>query len=277
MTDLADQKIIFSHTIKYYITKFYSELKIVPILGCELEFYARDNVTLEKLKNTAHTSVIQEEGVNQFELLFSPTLRPLELLNSINSSKEKLKDLALFNAKPFEDQPSSSLHIHINFLNEDGDNIFEKNKGQNTDVFLYSLGGLLHFMKESCVFFAPQPEDYKRYTIESMHTPSNISWGINNRTTALRITPMEKGPRRIEHRLSSSSTPPDAAIALILMSIYIGIRDKIMPPPPTYGIAFDPQYSLEKLPQTLEEAQILMINSGISSTLLNAIKENQDL
>jgi len=266
MTEIISNKIAFNDVITYYIKKFYSELKIIPVLGSELEFYTKKKSSIEilsKIIANKKIKVIEEEGKNQFELLMPATLRPFEMIDLINKAKESLKDVALFNAKPFSDQPSSSLHIHINFLDETGANLFERKNEKNTNIFLYSIGGLLHLMKESCIFFAPSVEDYQRFSIESMHTPSNISWGVNNRTTALRITTMEKGPRRIEHRLSSSNASPDAAIALVLAAMYFGIQNKINPPEPTYGKAFDPQYILEKLPQTLEEAQIAMMHSKI--------------
>jgi glutamine synthetase len=270
MTETTIQRIAFDNVITNYIKKFYSELRIIPVLGCELEFYTKENLNIDsltKIISNEKIKVIAEQGLNQFELILPPTLKPFEMLKLLSNAKDKLKDVALFNAKPFADQPTSSLHIHINFLDETGTNLFEKNNGKNTNIFLNSVGGLLNLMKESCVFFSPMPEDYQRYSINSMHTPSNVSWGINNRTTALRITTMEKGPRRIEHRLASSNSSPDAVVALILLSVYLGINNKTPPTQPTYGVAFDPQYALENLPKTLKEAQTFMMKSNICDLL----------
>ena len=261
------EQVSFQKTIEYYCKKFAQEFQLIPIIGCELEFYTIKKTSLQKLQQLVSKnktiSVIDEQGKNQFELLFSPTNDLIKLIETIYHSKELLKTVALFDAKPFEEEPSSALHIHINFLDTNLNNIFEKQNGKNPKILGYVIGGLLHLMKESCIFFAPDKEAYKRYTIESMNTPATISWGINNRTAALRITTMEKGPRRIEHRVASSNAAPEKVIAAILAASYIGINRKIHPQEPTYGKTFDPQYNLKKLPQSLEEAQSLMLQSDL--------------
>ena len=105
-----------------------------------------------------------------------------------------------------------------------------------------------------------------------MTTPSSVSWGVNNRTTAIRITPRERGARRIEHRLSSANADLEKVISAIFASIHIGIKEKIIPQEPIYGNAFDEQYTAEKLPQSLEEAQVLFMQ-GRFYKLLTGMKE----
>lgn len=265
----------FRKIIEFYSNSFIHELCIIPVIGGEIEFYTKKKTSIKKLKDIIqhdNVTVVEEEGKNQFELHILPTTNAINFIEILESVKKSLKDLALFDTKPFDKEPTSSLHIHINFLNQNGYNLFQRKEGKNPKILAHSLGGLLSFMKESCVFFAPTQNCYIRYNTVSMTTPSSVSWGINNRTTAIRITPRERGARRIEHRLSSANADLEKVISAILASIYVGIKEKIIPQEPIYGNAFDEQYTAEKLPQNLEEAQVLFMQ-GRFYNLLTGMKE----
>jgi len=274
MIDLQTQ-IDFKKTIEFYYNNFRQEFSILPVIGAEVEFFAKKKISIKKLKDLIQNdniSVVEEEGANQFELHITPTNNIISFIETLESAKNSLADIALFDTKPFDKEPASSLHLHINFLDKDGHNLFQRKEGKNPEILVHSLGGLLSLMKESCIFFAPTQNCYIRYNTNSMTTPSSVSWGINNRTTAIRITPREKGARRIEHRLSSANADLEKVISVIFASIYVGIKEKILPQEPIYGNAFDEQYTTEKLPQNLEEAQVLFMQGKVYK-LLTGIKE----
>lgn len=274
MIDLKTD-INFKKIIEFYSNSFIQELYIMPVIGGEIEFYTKKKTSIKKLKDIIqndNVTVVEEEGKNQFELHITPTTNVVNFIETLESAKNSLKDIALFDTKPFDKEPTSSLHIHINFLNQDRYNLFQKKEGKNRRILAYSLGGLLSLMKESCIFFAPTQNCYIRYNTTSMTTPSSVSWGVNNRTTAIRITPRERGARRIEHRLSSANADLEKVISAIFASIHIGIKEKIIPQEPIYGNAFDEQYTAEKLPQSLEEAQVLFMQ-GRFYKLLTGMKE----
>jgi len=265
----------FRNTIEYYAKRFHENFKILPILGCELEFYTKAPTSIEDLQDLILDKTIKisnEEGENQYELQFLHTNNIYSLLENIVKIKRCLRKIATFKARPHSDQPTSAMHIHLNFLDQNAKNIFDRQNGKNPAILAHAVGGLLSSMNGLCIFFAPAQNDYKRYTIESMNTPSNISWGINNRTTAIRITPRESGFRRIEHRVASADANPEKVLAAIFAGVYVGIQNKIMPMEPIYGNAFDQQYTLEKLPKSLKEAQSLFLQSGFSSILTNLEK-----
>jgi len=275
MIDLKTN-IDFKKIIALYSNNFMQELSIIPVIGGEIEFYTKKKTSIKKLKDIIqhnHVTVVEEEGKNQFELHITPTTNAMNFIETLESAKKSLKDIALFNTKPFKTEPTSSLHVHINFLDKNGKNLFLRKEGKNPRILAYSLGGMLSFMKASCIFFAPTQYCYIRYNTKSMTTPSNVSWGVNNRTTAIRITPRERGVRRIEHRLSSANADPEKVIASIFAAIYIGIKEKIMPSEPIYGNAFDEQYIAEKLPQSLEEAQVLFMQGEFYKLLIGMKEE----
>lgn len=264
------KNINFRNIVDHYTKKFNDNFHLLPIIGCELEFYTKEPTSIEDISNSLdnkNIKITEEEGENQHELQFSHTHDLHSLLEDIKNAKHKLKKIADFDSYPYEDQPTSSMHLHLNFLDEDAKNVFDKKNGKNPLILAHCVAGLLNSMKESCIFFAPSHNDYNRYIIKTMNTPSNISWGINNRTTALRITPRESGFRRIEHRLASSNADPEKVLAVILAGSYEGIRNKALPEEPTYGNAFDSQYILEKLPHSLKEAQTMFMQSRFASIL----------
>jgi glutamine synthetase len=271
MTKLLLSNIDFKKILSRYEDLFLHDFNIVPVVGCELEFYSK--IPEPKLYKSISTEISPEEGDNQFELKFSPVKSLAKLVENIESAKKELQDIAIFSTTPHTNQPSSGMHIHINFLDAEQKNIYTRTNSKTPKTLAYSIGGLLHTMEESCVFFAPTQNSYKRFINPSMTTPSKISWGINNRTAAIRVTPMEKGPRRIECRIASSNAEPAKVIAAILAGIHLGLTEKIIPQEPTYGICSDPQYRLKDLPKSLEEAKKLAMQGNVSSLLASILAE----
>ena len=100
------------------------------------------------------------------------------------------------------------------------------------------------------------PEEQLRYKCNATNAPTNISWGVNNRTTALRIPDCHRdvAARRIEHRVPSSSANPYLVLIGVLLGAYYGLKCQLNPQDKTWGNAFDEQYHLESLPLNLTEA-----------------------
>jgi glutamine synthetase len=239
----------------HYKEKLYKEFNLIPVIGCELEFYI--NKPCPEIMQ-ADLGIVEEQGKNQFELRLGPTADIPLLLEGIEASKKKIIKVlkkhgakALFVAKPFDVQPGSALHMHLNFSQDVGGGKFE----MISTVLDHAIGGLLYTLPELMIFFAPKKDSYKRYIVKSMTSPKNISWGRNNRTTALRLVSNCVTVARIEHRVAGADVDPLGAMTAILFGAYIGMKEKISPAPPTYGLAFDPQYDLTPLPTTLTEAK----------------------
>jgi glutamine synthetase len=221
-----------------------------PIIGLEIEFYLIPQIATEinlcDFYNNKHAYITKESGVNQFEFITVP-FSDLNLLQiTVKNFKEKITRYAQehnyllsFDAKPFKAQPSSGLHINISF--EDFE--FLKNN------IMYAIGGLLLKITEDIRFFINDLDDKKRFIDNSIESPSTICWGFNNRSAAIRIPVSDANPQkyRIEHRVCAPAVNIEKAIEKILFAIDFGIKNKITPPKPTYGLAHDPQYSLPKI------------------------------
>jgi glutamine synthetase len=148
------------------------------------------------------------------------------------------------------------MHIHLNYVDADGNNVFVDESGQESELMLHAAGGMCHWMASHMIFFAPKPESYKRLADPGRETPIKINWGGNNRTAAIRVpdTNNKRQFKRLEHRVPCADCEPDVAIAAVLASALYGIKHRIAPPQKTYGLSFEEQYGLESLPLSFEEA-----------------------
>jgi glutamine synthetase len=65
--------------------------------------------------------------------------------------------------------------------------------------------------------YAPTINSYKRL-VEGAWAPTTITWGVENRTTALRIINTTENYTRLETRIPGSDTNPYLAMAAALAS-----------------------------------------------------------
>ena len=222
-------------------------------------------------KNDIKINNIEEEsGENQFEIITIPTDNVIGLANFIYQIQEeslnKDSDIIL-TSKPYKEEPSSGMHINVSLYDCNDINLFgplDPREGLYQSTIYNAIAGLLDNMQNSMDIFAPTKDCYNRYIFRNQegifkHFPSNCSWGINNRTCAIRIpqsVTVLPSETRIEHRVPSAMAKSHQTIACILADIATGIFYKKEPTPPIYGDAFDPIYfSITKpLPINLIEA-----------------------
>ncbi|MEI2685540.1 MAG: glutamine synthetase family protein [Cypionkella sp.] len=142
---------------------------------------------------------------------------------------------ACFMAKPNEDYAGSGMHFHVSLLDDAGRNVFvESVEGQYRDTILHALGGLRATMAESMLIFAPHANSWRRFASNS-YAPVSPTWGVNNRSVALRIPAGDIRARRIEHRPAGVDANPYLVAATVLAGIRLGMAGKIDPGPETKG------------------------------------------
>ena len=251
------------------------KLHLRPIIGVELEFYVNgDSVAFDKLLAELtkqllplRFSIHKETSKNQYEIHTNNAGEISDMLAALLKAKSMIMETAEsygialdFSAKPYLDSAGSAYHVHVNLVDENSQNLFFADSvGKMSDLLMYSIGGLCSFMKKHMVFFAPKEDSYLRYKYPDIHTPTTISWGGNNRSTALRLPYTFSVPKRyrIEHRVPGADCDYIKATSAMLIGMLYGIEEKLLPPPKIFGIASDPQYALEKLPLSLKEAESL--------------------
>jgi glutamine synthetase len=142
---------------------------------------------------------------------------------------------ACFMAKPIEDYAGSGMHLHVSMQDETGRNVFaEEEEGAWSDTILTALGGLTGTMGESMLVFAPHANSWRRFVAQS-YAPVAPTWGVNNRSVALRIPAGSKSARRIEHRPSGVDANPYLVAATVLAGIAKGMDERLDPGPETVG------------------------------------------
>lgn len=142
---------------------------------------------------------------------------------------------ACFMAKPVERYAGSGMHFHVSLQDDAGRNVFaEPVEGKWRDTILHAIGGLRETMGESMLVFAPHANSWRRFASQS-YAPVSPSWGVNNRSVALRIPAGEVAARRIEHRPSGVDANPYLVAATVLAGIRHGLRNRIDPGPETTG------------------------------------------
>ncbi len=141
---------------------------------------------------------------------------------------------ACFMAKPVEDFAGSGMHLHVSMQ---GGVFAETGEGWSPAI-LHAIGGLRQTMAESMLVFAPHANSWRRFASQS-YAPVSPSWGVNNRSVALRIPAGDVRARRIEHRPAGVDANPYLVAATVLAGIRHGMTNRIDPGPETTGNGYD--------------------------------------
>jgi len=113
---------------------------------------------------------------------------------------------------------------------------------------------MLDHTRASMALLAPTINCYSRF-VPHHFAPSNISWGPQDRSAAVRAKNSRDDNTHLENRLGTGLTNPYLAVAGVLATGLLGLEKGVAAktPDPTAGpVEDDDQY--EKLPGTLEES-----------------------
>lgn len=159
-----------------------------------------------------------------------------------------------FMAKWNADLPGSSGHLHQS-LWMDERNVFE-NAASPDDLppaLRHYIGGQVALMPELTAIYSPTVNSYKRY-VPGVWAPLTASWGVENRTAAIRVIGLGTSAARVEYRQTAADINPYTAMAACLAAGLYGIENGIEPPVAARGDASASDGSRLGLPRTLAEA-----------------------
>lgn len=139
--------------------------------------------------------------------------------------------------------------------------------GEFSDIGEQYVAGQLTTLRDFCAVFYPTINAYRRMDAMSW-APENVSWGMDNRTCALRVI-TKPGPKayRIEHRCPGADINGYLSIACMLGGGLLGIAEKMDPGPAVTGNSLD-HPALPALPKNLEEAVEMFRNSDKAKAIL---------
>ncbi len=163
---------------------------------------------------------------------------------------------ATFMARWSDKLPGQSGHLHVSLRSTDGGMAFADDAAADgmSETMRHFIGGCLAFMPELTALVAPTVNSYKRL-VPGFWAPTAATWGVENRTCALRAIVATPKARRVEHRVAGADANPYLALAAALASGLEGIERRIDPGAPLEGNAYEfDAPPNRRLPRTLDEA-----------------------
>ncbi|MCM5705593.1 glutamine synthetase family protein [Larsenimonas salina] len=191
-------------------------------------------------------SALKECAPGQFEINLIHSSNALAAADSAVLLKRLIRGVAeqhdleaTFMAKPFGDEAGSGAHVHISLEDAHGTNLFAADNGALTgsDTLGHAIGGLLELMPASMAVFAPNLNSFRRFQ-PGLYVPMAPSWGVDNRSVAIRIPSGPDHARRLEHRVAGADANPYLLLATLLASILYGLDHRTAPGAPIAGNAY---------------------------------------
>lgn len=256
------------------VLESYAARGLTPVCAIELEFCLlddfderphpvtrfNDTVSLKRLDATRSffdrvyrkaaqqdiliDATISEAGAAQFEINLQHRPDALRIADDTILLKRLIQDTARefswrasFMAKPFADQAGNGLHVHFSVVDQNEKNIFADTDPLGSPALSHAIAGCIKAMPASMAIFAPHLNSYRRFTASS-HAPVSCAWGVENRTTSLRLPGGSPASRRVEHRVAGADANPYLILAAILGAALEGMDHKRIPPPAIIGDAY---------------------------------------
>jgi len=187
----------------------------------------------------------------------------------IKIAMQRMGFMATFMAKWSTKWPGQSGHLHLSLKTKDGFSAFydESKEHGMSDTMRHFLAGQQKLMPEFLAMVSPTINSYSRM-VPGSWAPTDASWGVENRTCALRV--IKGGPKsqRVEYRIGAADGNPYLVMAAALASGLYGIEHELEPSEMIEGNAYDQTFpDLLKLPTTLWDAAQRLKNSEAAKEL----------
>lgn len=181
--------------------------------------------------------------------------------------------MATFMAKWSHDHPGQSGHIHLSLRDKATQRSAFYDESQPfgmSKIQASFMAGVQRYLPEFMAMYAQTVNSYSRL-VPGYWAPLDATWGMENRTTALRLIPGSEKSQRVEVRIGSADANPYIALAAALGSGLYGIETGLEPEPMVQGNAYAQQFSPHlKLPNTLWDAAQRLRSSTAATTLFGA-------
>jgi len=248
-----------------------------PIFEAIYDHCEAQNIDIDTLQH--------EEGAAQIEINFDHG-EPLDLADQVFLFKRTVREVALqngvyatFMAKPMQREPGSAMHCHVSLWDQTGGPLFVDPEGGFSSQFRHFIGGLQRYIPALMPLLAPNTNSYRRL-VKGAVAPTNIAWGMDNRTTGFRVPIAEPSATRVECRVAGADANPYLAIAATLAAGYLGMEQQLQPSEPETGNAHLLPYTLprnqfEGLARLNNEPELHRILGDIFVKAINVIRDGE--
>jgi glutamine synthetase len=202
-----------------------------------------------------------EYAPSQFEINFGASVgihaadKAFTFKNAVKEIAHRMGYQATFMSKPFSDLAGCCCHFHISLIDRHtGENAFldladPDGLSQTARSFIQ---GILTHAPAMMPLIGPTPNCYRRLKPHTF-APSNISWGIEDRSAMVRVKATRDEGTHLEMRAGSGLSNPYLSAAATLAAGLLGIQHQYPLQPMVEGPSEDDP-TLTKLPPNLETA-----------------------
>ncbi|GGZ05866.1 glutamine synthetase family protein [Streptomyces poonensis] len=219
---------------------------------------------------TPAESVKTEGAPGQIEVAFpyGPAMRACD---DYTVYKHLLKEIAgehgmlpTFMAAP-QTGTASGLHVHVSLWQGDEPAFAATGPAELPEAMRHAIAGLLAALPDLAPLYAPNPNSYRRYQPYSF-APTHYTWGVDNRTCAIRVTGHGAGAH-LEVRLPGADANPYLAVAAVCAGINYGLAHKMDPPEPWTGDGYEAEAGkgVVPVPSSLTTAARALESSSIAN------------
>ncbi len=188
-----------------------------------------------KVQGIPADAIVKESAPAQFEVNLNHVCDALKACDYAILLKRLIKNIAYdhemdstFMAKPYPKQAGNGLHLHVSILDKEGTNIFTSANPDQHPILRNAVAGVLQTLPKSMAFLCPNVNSYRRFGAQ-FYVPNAPTWGLDNRTVAIRIPTDTPNGMRIEHRVAGADANPYLLMAALLIGIHHGLVNKLEP------------------------------------------------
>ncbi|MSO74657.1 MAG: glutamine synthetase [Alphaproteobacteria bacterium] len=202
-----------------------------------------------------------EYSPSQFELVYrhAPGMRAADNAFTYKNAVKEIVTRAGLNAtfmsKPAADIAGCGAHFHISLLDKKtGKNAMLEKGAVNhmSPTARHFVQGLMDHGRGAMALFGPTPNCYHRLKPHTF-APSNISWGVEDRSAMVRVKYAGEPSMHVENRVPSGLANPYLTVAGTLACALLGLKEKRPLQPSTDGPS-EENPNLEKFPRALEDS-----------------------
>ena len=170
-------------------------------------------------------------GVFEAAVLYAPGIeaadRGILFKQAAKEIGQRFGIMPSFMAKWNTQYPGCSGHIHQS-LSDGRRNVFydARHPHRMSKVFESYLAGQLALLEDIQAMYAPTVNSYKRL-VDGMWAPVKRTWGVDNRTSTLRVIPGSAKSTRLESRCPGADINPYIALSAVVGAGLWGIEKKL--------------------------------------------------